>query len=167
MPTSLCVSLEREPGSFPMAARLLLGSSSLVFASPPFLHQKLSDPVPWNLGKIMEAEWGLFPKNKKWGAQRGFCARKPHRALLSYSFLLSSHRAVMAVALLDLILLSTLPVFDAQRLCQDTEPDLCPSASWVALRALERQWFWWRPNPDLLESKRVSHSEYLQEWSQM
>ena len=134
---------------------------------PPFLHQQLSDPVPWNLGKIMEAEWGLFPKNKKWGAQRGFCARKPHRALLSYSFLLSSHRAVMAVVLLDLILLSTLPVFDAQRLCQDTEPDLCPSASWVALRALERQWFWWRPNPDLLESKRVSHSEYLQEWSQM
>ena len=34
----------------------------------------------------MEAERGSFPKNKKSGTQKGFCAREPHGALLSYSF---------------------------------------------------------------------------------
>ena len=33
----------------------------------------------------MEAEWGLFPKNKKWETQKGFYAQEPHRALLGYS----------------------------------------------------------------------------------
>ena len=32
----------------------------------------------------MEAERCLFPKNKKWGTQKGFWAQEPHRALFSY-----------------------------------------------------------------------------------
>lgn len=32
----------------------------------------------------MEAEWGPLHKNKTWGTQKGLCAQKPHRALLSY-----------------------------------------------------------------------------------
>ena len=69
----------------PKAALLFLDSSSLVSASPPFPDQQLSEPAPWNSGKAMEAEWGPFPKNKKWGTQKGFCAQEPHRALLGYS----------------------------------------------------------------------------------
>ena len=33
----------------------------------------------------MEAEGGPFPKNKKLGTQKGFCAQEPHRVLLSYN----------------------------------------------------------------------------------
>ena len=32
----------------------------------------------------MEVERGPFPKNKKWGTQKGFCAQEPHRALSGY-----------------------------------------------------------------------------------
>ena len=28
--------------------------------------------------------WGPFPKNKKWRAQKGFCAQESHRAVLSF-----------------------------------------------------------------------------------
>ena len=55
-----------------------------VFVLPSFPDQQLPDSVSMNLGKVMETEWGPFPKNKKWGAQKGFCAEEPHRALLGY-----------------------------------------------------------------------------------
>ena len=32
----------------------------------------------------MEAEGGPFPKNKKWGIQKGFCAQEPHRAVFGF-----------------------------------------------------------------------------------
>ena len=32
---------------------------------------------PWNSGKTMEAAWGPFPENKKWGTQKGFLHRSP------------------------------------------------------------------------------------------
>ena len=87
MPVLLCVSLERELGPCPKAV-LLLDCSSLVFASPSFLDQQPSEPAPRKSGKVLEAERGPFPKNKKWGAQRGFCAQEPHKAMLSYKILL-------------------------------------------------------------------------------
>ena len=34
---------------------------------------------PLNSGKVMEAEGGPLPKNKKWGTQKGFCAQERHR----------------------------------------------------------------------------------------
>ena len=85
MPPSLWVSLEREPGSCSKAVLLFLDCSSLVFASPPFPDQHLSELVPRNSGKSMEAEWDPVRKNKKWGTQKGFCAQEPHRALPGYN----------------------------------------------------------------------------------
>ena len=85
MPTSLCVSLEREPESCLKAVLLFLDCSSLLFASPPFSDQQLSENPPWNSGKAVEAEGGLFPENKRCGIQKGFFAQEPHRALLSYT----------------------------------------------------------------------------------
>ena len=84
MPISLGVSLEREQGSCPKTVLLFLDCSSLGFASLSFLDQQLSEPAPRNSGKAVEAEGGLFPKNKKWGTHKGFCAQDPHRALLGY-----------------------------------------------------------------------------------
>ena len=46
-------------------------------ASPPFPDQQLSEPAPWDSGKVVEAERGPSPKNKKWGPQKGFCAQDP------------------------------------------------------------------------------------------
>ena len=77
----LCVFLEREPGSCPKAVVLFLDWSSLVFPPSSFHHQQLSGPVPRNSGNVMVAEWGPFPKNKKWGTQKGSCAQDPHRAV--------------------------------------------------------------------------------------
>ena len=37
----------------------------------------------WNSGKVMEAEWCLFPVIKIKGTQKGFCAQNPCRVLLS------------------------------------------------------------------------------------
>ena len=85
MPVLLCVSLEREPGSLPKSVLLLLDCLSLVFPSPPFPDLQLSEPVLRNSGKVMEAEWGPFPKNKKWGTQKGFCAQEHPWALLGFS----------------------------------------------------------------------------------
>ena len=65
--------------------RLFLDSSSLVFAYPSFPYHEWSGPAPWNTEKAMEAEWGLFPKNKKWRTQKIFCAKEPHTALLGYT----------------------------------------------------------------------------------
>ena len=84
MPVLLCVFLEREPGSCPKAVLLFLGCSFLVSVSSSFPDQQLSEPVPWNSGKVMEAEWGLILKKKKWGTQKGFCAQEPHRAMTSF-----------------------------------------------------------------------------------
>ena len=84
MPILLCASLERKPGSCPEAVLLFLDYSSLVSASPPLPGQHLSAPAPWNSGKVVEAEGGPFPKNKKWGTLEGLCAQDPHRALLSF-----------------------------------------------------------------------------------
>ena len=79
MPISLCASLEGEWGSCPKAVLLFLDCSSLVSTSPLLPHPQLSEPVPGNSGEVMEAEGGPFPKNKKWGTQKGFCDQKPHR----------------------------------------------------------------------------------------
>ena len=49
MPTSLCVSLEREPGSCPKAVLSFLNCSSLVSASASFPDQQLSKPAPLEL----------------------------------------------------------------------------------------------------------------------
>ena len=84
MPILLCVFLEREPGSCPKAVLLFLDCSSLVFASPSFPDQQLSEPVPRNSGKVMVAERGPFPKNKKWGTQKSVCAHEPHRAMSGF-----------------------------------------------------------------------------------
>ena len=39
---------------------------------------------PWHSGKVMEAEWSLFPVISKWRTQKGFCAREPHRSCSQY-----------------------------------------------------------------------------------
>ena len=44
---------------------LFLDYSYLVFVSPSFPDQWLSEPAPWNSEKVMETEWGAFPENKK------------------------------------------------------------------------------------------------------
>ena len=41
--------------------------------------------VLWNSGKVLETKWSLFPTNKKWGTQKGFCTKEFHRVLLSFS----------------------------------------------------------------------------------
>ena len=74
MPILLCVFLEREPGSCPKAILMLLEGSS-----PP--DQQLSEPVPRKSEKVMVAELGPFPKNKKWVTQKGFCALETHRGV--------------------------------------------------------------------------------------
>ena len=59
--TAVYVSLEREPGS-----RLSLHPCFL--AAPPCLYipsLPLLEPAVWNSGKALEAEWSLFPANKK------------------------------------------------------------------------------------------------------
>ena len=89
MPTSLRVSFEREPGSYPKAVLLFLDCSFLIFLSPSFPDQKLNLPI-WNSGKTMEAERGPIPKSKKWGTQKSFCAQEPHRALLGFIRTLST-----------------------------------------------------------------------------
>ena len=42
-----------------------LDYSSLVFSSPSFPDQQLSEPAPWNSGKAMGAELSPYPENKK------------------------------------------------------------------------------------------------------
>lgn len=88
MPVLLCVSLEREPESCPKPVLLFLDYlfSSLVFASPLFPDQQLSEPVPWNSGKAMEAEWGPFPKNRNGGHGKVFVP--PNGARLGLTLLL-------------------------------------------------------------------------------
>ena len=84
MPTSLSVSLEREPGSFPKTVLLFLNCFSLVFAFSSFPDQQLSEPVPRNSGKVLVAERGPFPKNEKRGTQKCFYAQEPYRAVLDF-----------------------------------------------------------------------------------
>ena len=98
IPTSLCVSLEREPGPCPKSILLFLDCSSLVFAFPSFPDQQLFEPDPWNSGKAMKAEVSPFPKNRKWGIQKGFCAQEPLRALLYYSCTPMLIEALLAIA---------------------------------------------------------------------
>ena len=43
-----------------------------------------------NSGKVMEAEWSLFPTSKKWGTRKDFCVQEPHRGLLGFSFFSSN-----------------------------------------------------------------------------
>ena len=80
---SLYVSLERAPRSHPKSVLLLLDCYSLVSASPPFPDQQLSKPV-LHSGKAMVAEGRPFPKNKKWGTQKGSCSQEPHRAVSGF-----------------------------------------------------------------------------------
>ena len=56
-----------------------------MFASPPFPDEQQSEPVPRNSGKVMVAEQGAFPKNKKWETQKSFCTQEPHKAVLGFS----------------------------------------------------------------------------------
>ena len=51
-----------------------------VFASPPFPDQQLAEPASWNSEKVMEAEWGPLPKNKKQGTRESCCAQEPHKS---------------------------------------------------------------------------------------
>ena len=76
-PISLCVSPEREPGSCPRAVLLFLNCSSLVFASPSFCDQQLSEPVPRNSGKVLEAEQGHFLRTRNGGHRKVFVPRSP------------------------------------------------------------------------------------------
>lgn len=54
---------------------------------------KITPPLPatglWNSVKVLDAEWSLFPTNKKWETQKGFCAQEPHRVLLGSIILLA------------------------------------------------------------------------------
>ena len=72
MPTSLCVFLERESGSYPRLYYCFLTSSCLCI---PFL--------PWS-ASVWNCPLKLRWLNKEWGTQKSFCAQKPHRALLGY-----------------------------------------------------------------------------------
>ena len=82
----LGVSLEREPGPFPKAALLCLLTVPPLSVHPlTYLIDICLNLSHWNSGKIMEAEWSLFPVIKKWGAEKGFCAWEPHRVLLGIS----------------------------------------------------------------------------------
>ena len=79
MPTLLCASLEGEPGFCPKVALLLSDPDpcSLVFASPPFLHQHLYEPVTWNSGKSLEANVAHFLKTRNGGHRKAFVLRSP------------------------------------------------------------------------------------------
>ena len=77
MPTSWCVSLEREEGSCPKAVLLFLDYSSLGFASPSFPDQQLSEPAPWNSGKTMELNEAHFLKARNGGHRNAFVPRTP------------------------------------------------------------------------------------------
>ena len=74
-----CLFLKEEPRLRPKAALLFLDCSSFVSAFPPFLDEQLIESALWNSGKVKEAEWSLFPANKKegrWWTQKGFVSRR-------------------------------------------------------------------------------------------
>ena len=75
----------------PAPVLLFLDGSSLVFVSPSFPDQQLSELAPWNSGKSMVAELVPYSKNKKCGTEKGFCAQEPPRALLSYKYTLVTY----------------------------------------------------------------------------
>ena len=77
MLTSLCVSLEREPGSCPKAVLLFLDCFSLVSASPSFPDQQLSEPAPWNSGRSERLNEAYFLKTRHGGHRKAFVPRKP------------------------------------------------------------------------------------------
>ena len=52
-----------------------------VSASPSFPIY-LFKPIPWNSGKVLEAEWSLFSIIKEGETQKGFSAPEPHRVLV-------------------------------------------------------------------------------------
>ena len=49
-----------------------------VSASPPFPYEQLFEPALWNSRKVMEAEWGPIPTNKKWGTKKTLCSGAPY-----------------------------------------------------------------------------------------
>ena len=49
----------------------------LFSAIPCFPDQQLPEPAPRSSGKVMEGEWGPFPKNKKWDHRKAFVPRSP------------------------------------------------------------------------------------------
>ena len=90
MPTcggfSICKTAQRycyvcplmgEPRPYRKAALLFPDNSFLFPEPPPFPHQQLLQPALWNSRKILEAEWNLFPTNKKLGTQKAFCPGTP------------------------------------------------------------------------------------------
>lgn len=54
---------------------------SLYLHTLPFPDWQLFEFAFWNSGKVMEAEGGLFPRNKKWGTQKALHAQYPQRVL--------------------------------------------------------------------------------------
>ena len=79
----LWVSLEGEPGPFPKGAVSWLLLLCLDIPSLPSL--TMFEPACWSSGKVMEAEWSLFPAKKKRGTQKDFCALEPHWVLLGFN----------------------------------------------------------------------------------
>ena len=73
----MCIPWEGT-GPCPKAEHwLFLDSSSLVFASPSFPDRQLFEPALWNSGKVMEAEWGPFPKKRNGRHRKTFVPRSP------------------------------------------------------------------------------------------
>ena len=68
----LCIFLRRNQDPAPQLHYLFLDCSSFVSAFPSFPDKQLFESVLWNSWKVKEAEWILFPTNKKWGTQKGF-----------------------------------------------------------------------------------------------
>ena len=66
----VCIFLEEELGSCPKATLLFLKCFSFE-AFPPFPDKQLFEYALWRSGKVKEAEWNLFPTNKKWGEGKG------------------------------------------------------------------------------------------------
>jgi len=63
-----------------------------VLMAPPWslppLPSLIGNPLNLPLGsseKVLEAEGGPFPKNQKWGTQRGLYAQEPCKILLGYT----------------------------------------------------------------------------------
>ena len=91
-PISLYEIPATEPVPCSKAVLLFLDYSFLVSASSSFPDWQLLEPELWNSGKVKEAEWRLFPTNKKWGTQKSFCAQDLQRILLNFIVRAYDHR---------------------------------------------------------------------------
>ena len=112
----------------------------------------------------MEAEWSLFPTNKKWGTQKGFCAQKPHMVLLSFKIvqLLGLRMFTDTLALLPSALQPYLPCIHL--VCAWTWPQSFPRNSAVALLDIFL-WLFVKDSPFVLQTSPQVASDHPPHWA--